>query len=1066
MCTKAGLHRGQPPKTEPTLSLPVGAKLAELTNAVSWTDAQLRDLFADTNLLPTALQPFEMPLGIALPPGTHPGYGPLLQRPLVRDGGTAVIALPHGLLTALSRFVLDAAHDQNVLKPLAEAFHSRTVAAASRCLDLMGLPELADEGTSQPSAPGIAEQFRWLDTDKLLHVIVVTDDLSTYTQADPFGEGAFPSGAVLDGCFRAGLERARTRKSPPREVLGLLVTCGVSRHAMIGMDGGSDDQQVLLLHLDELDALSTLEPNNPLYLWHFSRARERLRHTTEITAWSLADELFFYRKKDSSFYLADDQSPNHVSFEPNAGDTLSLEAYQKFDPHAIMAIRGGFLECVRVYPDSSIPVYCPRWPSATEPAQCVEVGGGAIWVFTQLPGGEPSSLAHTMALRLVDSLAFWLGRMAAEPFVRAAAVSHARVEVCVRDPEQWAYPSADPSGDVVDPGIAVSITDDGFIRVEFPPEAMSLIGGSRGPEERVLLLPACRALARLAGCQESDADTSLIAAMPSAVHRKLVAVSSHDSVAVRPRSLPPRHLVAPAAEQEVLDDVKSYLEAASVAVGPVPAAGRTTLLNKIVEHLFAALVNEIAALSPNGLLEWLVAQNEAIVDALSMSLHLEPFNLACFAEDAGPAREFADRLVELYKADQACRFLIEYVGACPPAGQGPMSFATYDRLLGLSSKVVFFGMLSDDIRYGTDDPALARLRSGRLGISESRRQAARDQYLNAFGSGQRARLLRESQGTEPPWLRVKREQAVVAINAAAEAEFGFSLAQHADVMDMAVGLSIEQASAVTRIESDEFASAIVRTLKVDPAKAKQWLDGLSISSRPSFFDVPRPAEKPDVYPWRYNRRWSYVRRPFLIVAGVVVYGSSHVDRAGVYLRNLCFSGRLKAASRPMQQAIGKAAESNGARFNHAIADLFRAQPHLVVRDRIEKFDGLSLASASGTLGDVDVLVADPRARRLRAYECKDLSVSRTPSEVHNELADFSGSDKSIVAKHTRRVEWLREHLTSVLKELGVPSKGKWDVRGIIVVDEELVSPFLVDLPMSVMSIADVEAMLRSAGTLT
>ncbi len=215
MCSLAGLRRGQAPPTEPRLVLPTGARLAELARAVSWSDDQLRELFSETNVSPTALHHFELPLGARVPENTAPGYGPLLERPLIRDGQGVVIALPHALLTALSRYVLGTAHGHGLLKPLAEAFHAAAVARASRCLDSMGLHDLAAEHMTEPSAPGLSEQMRWLDTDKLLHVIMVSDDLKTYTRDHPFGEGHFPPGVELERRFRIGLDRAKASRTPP-----------------------------------------------------------------------------------------------------------------------------------------------------------------------------------------------------------------------------------------------------------------------------------------------------------------------------------------------------------------------------------------------------------------------------------------------------------------------------------------------------------------------------------------------------------------------------------------------------------------------------------------------------------------------------------------------------------------------------------------------------------------------------------------------------------------------------------------------------------------------------------
>jgi hypothetical protein len=61
-----------------------------------------------------------------------------------------------------------------------------------------------------------------IDRDKLLHVIVATDDLRAYSDTEAFGKAGYPSGSDVDARFRAGLAEARARTPVPREVLGLL----------------------------------------------------------------------------------------------------------------------------------------------------------------------------------------------------------------------------------------------------------------------------------------------------------------------------------------------------------------------------------------------------------------------------------------------------------------------------------------------------------------------------------------------------------------------------------------------------------------------------------------------------------------------------------------------------------------------------------------------------------------------------------------------------------------------------------------------------------------------------
>jgi hypothetical protein len=1058
MCTKAGLKRGTTPSQGHRLIVPSGDRQQRLMEAVLWTHADLVRLFAGTNLRPEHLTCFQLNPGVALPAEIQPGYGPLLTQPLLTIDGGLLIALPHALLTALSRFVLSQAASYGVLEPLTLALHERAVAACAASLDRMGHVQLRRPPAIRSELPCVTEEFRYIDRDKLLHVIVATDDLRAYSDTEAFGKAGYPSGSDVDARFRAGLAEARARTPVPREVLGLLALCGIGRHAAIGLSGGDEQQELLTADLSEILALGYLEPADPLYLWNFSRARRRLRARATAVAFSFADELACYRRHDSSFYLSDKAAPDHLSFAPNSGDGLMLAVEHRYDPHALGAPSRGFQQYVRVYPGSTIPVYCPQQPNEDEAVQCVELDEGALWVTT--PIHRRSSDAASMMLHLVDALAFWLARMADHAFVRRAAAARLTIKLIASDAENWRYPTVDAQSPAYDLAVAVQDDDDSVVTIAFPPETMLFVTGVVEDGERRLLRGACRAIAERQGIDPADADAALAATLSTPKHRKVIPLSLQDSIAARPRSLPPPPLVSAAAEHEILDHIGGWLDSSGFGVGPIPLARRTEALNGIVKLLFEQFTSTIAQLCPGSLLEWLVAHNEAIIDEHELLLHREPFVLASFGVHVEPAKEFADRLFEIFKADLASRFMIEYVAARPPTGTDPISCSAYHRLQALAAKIIFFGMLSDDIRYGTDSPELERLPSGRIGISESKRIEARGQFAEAYGLSRRHSLTREEQD-DPLWVIAKQADAERKIEAAASAEFGFSLSQHSAIVGAALQLCVDVGDAVTRVSRARLVAAIQEATGVDAQTAGRRVDDLSLGPRDDFFEVPAPAKHEDVYPWRYNRRWSYVRRPFLLDGDDVVLGSSHVDRAGQYLKHLCFSGRLKADSGPMRQALGYMTDAKGARFNQKVARILRGCASLIVRDRVGKFGAHKIKH---TLGDVDVLVADERTRRIRAYECKDLSVARTAPELHRELKQLGEGDDSFVAKHARRIAWIRDHLDSVLAEIGVQDRKGWNVGGAIVVDQEIMSPYLVTLPVPVLTIARIEAMLSRRQT--
>ena len=111
------------------------------------------------------------------------------------------------------------------------------------------------------------------------------------------------------------------------------------------------------------------------------------------------------------------------------------------------------------------------------------------------------------------------------------------------------------------------------------------------------------------------------------------------------------------------------------------------------------------------------------------------------------------------------------------------------------------------------------------------------------------------------------------------------------------------------------------------------------------------------------------------------------------------------------------------------------------------------------LGDIDVLVGDPKRRRVLVIECKDLSLARTPFEMAHELADlFDGVNgkKSIIEKHEARTHWVKANIRDVVTFLGGNPKGGWAVVPLIAVDEPLVAPHLRRSPIPVLSLEELK----------
>jgi len=162
--------------------------------------------------------------------------------------------------------------------------------------------------------------------------------------------------------------------------------------------------------------------------------------------------------------------------------------------------------------------------------------------------------------------------------------------------------------------------------------------------------------------------------------------------------------------------------------------------------------------------------------------------------------------------------------------------------------------------------------------------------------------------------------------------------------------------------------------------------------------------------------------------------------------------------------MGEFNRRRGDKFNDEVADVFAQNPRLIVRSRVKKIGHLRLRGAKGDLGDIDVLVADQRRKRLMPVECKDLALARTPYEMSGEILNlFRGTQgkKSIVELHQQRVQWVREHLSEVLDWLGISAGQRWKVEPLIVVDRDLFTPYLQSSPIPIVPLEELKRMITN-----
>ena len=196
-------------------------------------------------------------------------------------------------------------------------------------------------------------------------------------------------------------------------------------------------------------------------------------------------------------------------------------------------------------------------------------------------------------------------------------------------------------------------------------------------------------------------------------------------------------------------------------------------------------------------------------------------------------------------------------------------------------------------------------------------------------------------------------------------------------------------------------------------------------------NLPKGCEQGDVLPWRFFRGLSVLVRPFVEVSRSprsFAVSASHLHRWRRYLSNSILEGHLPEKlfqSQAMKSYLGSLADKKGHEFTKEVAsDL---QP-ILAGQRVEIQLTELGAPQNPDLGDIDVLAWDSNTGLVFLIECKRLKSALTVRQVIQQLEEFRGDQtvKDSLAKHQRRVEWLKENPAEVSKITGISdSKIRW-----------------------------------------
>jgi hypothetical protein len=1061
LVSRAGLVRNMVvPEVSRDISVPPEGSLMALLTAVRIGERELAAIAAQTKLRQADLKPLTALPGRVLLPDPPHASDYLARKPILRLQDGLVVIAPQRLAEALVHRLLGMSIEMGVHDVLVEVFHRDLFGAMHRNLERLGLELLTGGFTARSEMKDtlVTHAVYQCDRDKVVHVAVVSDALRV--QNGNIGEQWDTHEIAKElAAARESLPQLLARAEPPiAQWFSLIIVGSIGREykGIYVPAPKKDEPHMLIFTCVDLETIVLVEgaERSPLLLWKYAHALRNVETGSDVVSWSPLDKYALWREGNRIFPWAG----NMLVINGPFGRSLRERVITQHDYHAIPARDPSNTIEVMLADGPERPIYVPRNAGYERVEIAVKGPGWVIWVVSSREL-DSRIVSRVEWFDLGRMIAFWISEFAGQlpsEFTALGAVHN----VVIVEFELMAPEMARPRG-----GYELINLRPGMIRASVHPSFVESYDNTNALEREFAAdlvqyvlgpVPSGNDVAAVRQCMDEVA--------PIGVKRMMHRIdTARKPEFIGLNRLPRARHPHPA---DCFDVRKRILLKCPLNDDRMERPDAIKWLNNAVSIIYNELRGLLASFDARDLLVRLLLNNEALVYADANREITLASQLACYRS----ADMMRNRLIEEgprhASASMATRFLVEHVAAEPPAGCRLVSDAELDTLLAMALELSKLGIASDVAHLELADVCI-RTAEGDLIVERGTYEEAAQ---GAMFSSAREKIHQEQNRMYVPGDGGLGEQEQVSplikeLEAASQEEFGVRLSDIGRILGEALALARGGSEAMLVVRRSEFMNQISTQLAWNTATVDSALGSLTLGPR-SRYDKPPPGfHLGDIWPWRFNRGLSYIRRPFVMLHepndnSELYFTPGHAYRAWGNIMGLITSGRLKTRSTALSRVMGKITKEASDTFNEEVAKALRGRG-MIVRTQVAKIGKAKIADEGGnTLGDIDVLCLDPEQCRVWAIECKDFEVARVPHEVRADLEALfisRGGKRCAQEKHLRRIDWLRQHLDLVVMWMGGNmTHGKWSVAGAFAFSVSLISPMLGHATLPVWTLRDLQ----------
>lgn len=975
----------------------------------------------------------------------------LIQKPFLKIGDKYYLAMPSAQMYCLNLFVRDVAKSRAEQNVLDFCYNRRLIYELNHYLGAYWSKIKVDIEISQ------YESIWQFDNNKFAYVCFLTVD-----KDDSLESRANEVIALLKEKF-----------DNPVEFLSLFIFASyeIDEVQAFGFGDIHEATYQLALNFFDIDRLFTNWDFDKLSLWKYARAESIVHEDRNVEIMPFYSTLTYYKyymSNKETFYRIDEQMPNILSFDFTTQGNIAIGATQKNDKHFIFYINEngklGYLPVTKT--QQYAPIYTSEEILYGKLRVALEYYSLPLWLTS-------NSHSDSLSNSFIEAIVYWLYELREHLTLFLNKLGRHPIEITLnfsKELRQFLKTGEQETLHNNHLNIESNINiGNRKIEIIIPLEIFTVLHRKDNYGERLLIdsiLHNFRKFGEMQGLkifEEDDIKNLLDANMP--LSRKKMILTSHmdDSIKRYSQYIPKTRFLSDADSAIILENNVKWLNYQK----PIPSTissvdDKLTLLYDLITSLRNQLRLRLKRFNSFELLKHVILRHEAIIyksGYLDLSLTAK---LECFSHYQDIVEEYKKANSDIIKASHATRSLIECIVAEPYFGDDVVNDNDVDFLVALLSEINFYGNVIDSIKLNLDNPEMGLLPSGRIGLNHDFYDSVLHNYRESvtmdevqennesFDSLFKVRDKNDSTPLDPYYDKIDK---------VFKDELGIAFSRIIAILRFLSIRCFENEASYYGCKEDELIPLISINSIIEKEEIEAFIKFMSLKTRGCFDIPPSGFFASDINTWRYNREFSYVRRPLLKIKMEdstynFIWSARHLAMASENLMYIFFNGLLKVDEKQYPEISKLVKERNtikGKEYRDSVLQWLKQQP-IYVHEQEIKVRKSVFSNAEKDYGDIDVLVVDDNTKTVYLIECKNTKQAKIMYDFQNDAKNYI--DKQL-PKHVNRGNFIKYNLETLSKKIGKDVIG-YNVQPIVISSYQLPVKFIQDVPIPIYSFTEIK----------